>query len=670
MRLNNPEVKSACVVFFLSFLVYFITLCPTVYTWDSGELITAAYTLGVPHSPGYPLYCLIGKLFTLIPFGSVAVRMNVLSAFFASLSSVMLFCIVLRLVRFLNPRTQPVMRILPSLVASLTYAYSATFWSQAVIAEVYTLWIFVLLLSLFILILWAEKNNDRLLYLFSFLYGAAITSHQLSLFFAPGFLFLILSREPKIFLRKGILLYMALAFRAGLCLYLYIPLSAMSNPVINWNKIRNFNGFVDYLGRKQYGEFRQNFSLRYITGILSLNVNKIKQGLTLLGNEFSVTYLFCVFGIIQLFLKTRRYTVFLLLCFLFSFGSIVNTIDGSPLGIYISRVFLLGGYAIIAIFIGLGVYSLAHFYEAKRNKMLSLGVIVMSAFFPVVPLCVNYHQNDQSKNYIAYDFGINMLHTMEKNALLLAQGDNAVAILAYLKLVENRRPDITVYDNVGGDVFKETFFDFSLLAPAERAAFVEELLKKTARPLYITFGHELVKTLKQPKELVGIVYKVLRDKEVTPQERKERYWREYRINDIFYGFLDNKDYLMREIISVYHMALGTSVFAEERAFGFELFRKASEISYNTKLAQELLAMHYSLAGMHAQAIEAIKKIVITHPNDAQAYYNLGVAYAKAGMYKQAIAAWEDVVKLDPGFINVKEYIMKAQTYLSEGKPIH
>ena len=81
-------------------------------------------------------------------------------------------------------------------------------------------------------------------------------------------------------------------------------------------------------------------------------------------------------------------------------------------------------------------------------------------------------------------------------------------------------------------------------------------------------------------------------------------------------------------------------------------------------------MHYSLAGMHAQAIEAIKKIVITHPNDAQAYYNLGVAYAKAGMYKQAIAAWEDVVKLDPGFINVKEYIMKAQTYLSEGKPIH
>ena len=55
------------------FAVYALGACRSIYVGDSGELVTAAHVLGVPHPTGYPLYVLLGKLWTLlVPFGSVA----------------------------------------------------------------------------------------------------------------------------------------------------------------------------------------------------------------------------------------------------------------------------------------------------------------------------------------------------------------------------------------------------------------------------------------------------------------------------------------------------------------------------------------------------------------------------------------------------------------------
>ncbi len=73
-------------ILLISLTVYIVTLCPTVYVGDSGELITACFHLGVPHPPGYPLYCILGKVFTLLPFANIACRVNLASALLAALS--------------------------------------------------------------------------------------------------------------------------------------------------------------------------------------------------------------------------------------------------------------------------------------------------------------------------------------------------------------------------------------------------------------------------------------------------------------------------------------------------------------------------------------------------------------------------------------------------------
>jgi hypothetical protein len=76
----------AALSFVLSLSLYVKTMAASCSFWDAGEFIAAAYTLGVPHSPGTPLYVLVARVFTELPlpFLSIAERVNLLSAFCAA----------------------------------------------------------------------------------------------------------------------------------------------------------------------------------------------------------------------------------------------------------------------------------------------------------------------------------------------------------------------------------------------------------------------------------------------------------------------------------------------------------------------------------------------------------------------------------------------------------
>ena len=80
MERIKKEMIYSFSAFIIPFIIYLVYLAPSIVGGDSGELITTAYLLGVPHPPGYPLYTILGKLFSLIPFYSVAWRVNLLSA--------------------------------------------------------------------------------------------------------------------------------------------------------------------------------------------------------------------------------------------------------------------------------------------------------------------------------------------------------------------------------------------------------------------------------------------------------------------------------------------------------------------------------------------------------------------------------------------------------------
>ena len=112
----------------MAFAVYMLTLCPTVYVEGSGELIGAVLGLGTPHPTGYPLFCLSGRLISVIlPFDRPAYEINIASAFFAAAACGTLAWLL---------RERGV-QVCVALTSALLFAFSRTFWSQAVVAEVY-----------------------------------------------------------------------------------------------------------------------------------------------------------------------------------------------------------------------------------------------------------------------------------------------------------------------------------------------------------------------------------------------------------------------------------------------------------------------------------------------------------------------------------------------------
>ncbi|MCK4385758.1 MAG: DUF2723 domain-containing protein, partial [candidate division Zixibacteria bacterium] len=76
-------------LFFL--LAYTLTLCPTVFWWDSGEFIANIAVLGIAHRPGFPIYILLGKFFSFLPFFNLALKINFLSALLSAFSLLTLY---------------------------------------------------------------------------------------------------------------------------------------------------------------------------------------------------------------------------------------------------------------------------------------------------------------------------------------------------------------------------------------------------------------------------------------------------------------------------------------------------------------------------------------------------------------------------------------------------
>src|SRR5690606_35055293 len=119
------------------------------------------YSLGLVRATGYPVYLLLGKLFTLLPIGDVGFRLNLMSAICAAATSGLLYRIVRRLTGLSAA----------ALAASLLLAFSYYFWAQAVAAEVYALHTLFVVSLILLLLKWEATRADRWLAAFGLVYG-------------------------------------------------------------------------------------------------------------------------------------------------------------------------------------------------------------------------------------------------------------------------------------------------------------------------------------------------------------------------------------------------------------------------------------------------------------------------------------------------------------------
>jgi len=468
-QLKGPTIKTnhAALDFFLAFfpsyLVYLLTVYPTVGTEDSGELITSAATLDIAHPSGYPLHTLLGHLFTwLIPFGNIGWRVNIMSAFFGALTVSLLYLILKKLVK----------NDLVALAISLFFAFSDIFWSQSIRAEVYTLNAAILAAIAYLLLLWDTTKNNKYLYLTALAFGLGVSDHHSILLAAPPAFVFALIRNWKITVKPKTIGICALLLALGLSFYAYLPIRTAMGPYDNPAYIKHdglytWASFTKFVNRGIYGgtisvateqgssqetqgtaEILEEIGATFSRYANSMVTNNLSGFVPMMKNTFSqflyFPLLLFVPGIYFLFTKNRRYAVFIFLL-LFFYTSVQLTFIGinrdmHPYTIFNTRPFYIPAIFVIAVICGIGMDFFANLFRSGRTRKTFIGLLVL---LPLAPLAFNFQSNNESRNYIARDFSLNILNSLPQNAYLLSTGkDNVTFPLYYLRKIEGVRPDV------------------------------------------------------------------------------------------------------------------------------------------------------------------------------------------------------------------------------------
>ncbi len=431
-RLGSPSWIAGVGVGILAFVLYLLTLAPTVLYYtdemkDSAVLPTVAYTLGISHPTGYPTYTILTHLFTYLPVADVAYRVNLASAVFGALAVAALYAAGLRLGR----------SILAAIVGALAFGTSPLFWSQAVIAEVYTLHVLFLATALLVLLVWREKREDKYLLLAAAVVGFAMTHNLTSGLLLPSAAAFVLLVEPRKILDWKIILKGAGVFLLSLLPYAYLPIRARMDPVMNVEDPSNWERFKDLVTGGEFKDKMWVFGPEELPGRLMLYLDH-------LSGELHWAFLAAAaVGVAYTLLRDRA--AFALLALPYA-GFLLYALEYNIEDI---EYYFIPTYAILAIWASVGLAvalrAVTGLVASKAPRFRTATVVALSIFALSIPLwglLATYRAVDMSEDYE----GRRIVEAVADNA-----APDAIVIqhrgpLQYMQLVENRRTDIQVWN--------------------------------------------------------------------------------------------------------------------------------------------------------------------------------------------------------------------------------
>lgn len=200
----QPPYRIAALVALAVLVGYVITLAPTVTFWDAGELVAAAYSLGIPHPPGTPLWVLVAHVWgKVVPFGDYAWRLNLMSAIGGAVSAGLWFLVGNSLVRRLDRAAPAYLAIGGGVAAALCSAFGFTNWQNANEAEVYSIAMVTIAAAAWCVVRWCDqrdtRHGQRLMLVLLYLGAISIGNHLLALLVGPALVALLAAeswRDP------------------------------------------------------------------------------------------------------------------------------------------------------------------------------------------------------------------------------------------------------------------------------------------------------------------------------------------------------------------------------------------------------------------------------------------------------------------------------------------
>lgn len=405
------------------FLVYLAGTCRTIYVGDSGELVAAAATLGIPHPSGYPLYVLLGKLWTLlVPFGSIAWRMSLLSAVIAASTCGFFFTLVRRL--GISPPA--------ATVSTLLVAFGPSFWSQANIQRVYSLNAFFVVAVSWAALEWTRSRRVGWMTLAAFLAGLGASNHTFMGVFGVAVGIFAIITEPALLRRPLHLLACVGSGLLGLLPYAYLPLRSRMDPRLDWGNPETFSAFVAVVTRRDFWDRAWMESPADFLVILGDYLHSL--GVELFWGGAVLALAGALWG-------RRRWPVLLPLLGMAANLWVVG-MHGSRSDIFIWHRYYIPSYILAAL---LAAYGLELAFARWGRRALATAVL------PLALLLIGYPRYDRSDYRIADEFSRQLLASLPPGSHLAASDDNILFVLIYLHLVEGLRPDINLIMQGVGD---------------------------------------------------------------------------------------------------------------------------------------------------------------------------------------------------------------------------
>lgn len=378
----------------IALIVYVQTLLPDVGWGDIARFQYVAKIWGIPHRFGYPLYIALSRLFGYLPIGSLAYRINLMSAVFAALAAVTVYFLVMRLV---EDRVAGVS-------AALSFAFCRALWAQAVVAEVYSLNVFLFGAVLLTFLAWYQSRNESLLYLGVGLYALSFGNHMTVVTLIPAVAYLLLVTDYRVLLKPRQVALMAGLVLLGASQYLYVILRAQQQPLLNELGPFSWRGWIHWMTRSRFpGQF-----FGYTLGD---QVDRVRIYLELLEKQFfRWGYILSWIGLWEQLKADLRRFLFLALAALGIY------IFGMNYGGITFRIYLVPSYLVMAVFLGCGLSALrrwwAGLFQGNRRWWtwaLTAGLAVVILAMPLYPLWRNWTEVDESDNTYFHDMAWNFV---------------------------------------------------------------------------------------------------------------------------------------------------------------------------------------------------------------------------------------------------------------------
>lgn len=429
-------------MFGVAWLVYLMTAAPDIYWRDSGELTAAAALLGSPHPTGFPLYCMGAKAFTLLPFGTIAFRLNLFSCTAGGACAALSYLLAFRLARSRGFAQH--LSHLSGVTAAGLLAAAHIVWRNATVAEVYMP--SLALLAAALLLFWraVERRDEAHEPALALLTGLAIGGLHSTLRFELGMFLAVAWLVAYVKTKSRRLLSVPFFFALGFAVVAYLPLVSAARSVVDWGHPSTFPALWDHLTASR---IRQAFSEE----IASTSGRAVAQNISFFARQMWDQLLGLAPGLgllggASMFAgrKDRPRTAIMAIWLIWiAASSFVYSFWINPMGLEDMQ----NGFGLIlaaAVLAGVGVAAAASFVSGSSHRLAVAAGSVLALMALLPPAASGWHDKIHGRDYSPSAWSRAALDQAGPSSALLVTSDDLSAGLTYLQTTEGARPDLAV----------------------------------------------------------------------------------------------------------------------------------------------------------------------------------------------------------------------------------